>query len=83
MDTVDEVRRALRPLISRGLVHDVVPGPFVRYEGGLTPSQPPLIKVLVNADDPEEHRAAITKLVRQAGWGVDLSLFPNPLRPQS
>lgn len=77
MELVDGIRRALQPMMDKGQVHSVLPGPFASYQGGLTPTHQP-VTVLVNADDPEAHRVDITKLVLQAGLKVELNLRSNP-----
>jgi hypothetical protein len=77
MTTQDEVRSALQPLIDQGLVH------MVQASGGVpNPGQHESVTVMVNADNPEVHRVDIMKLVLQAGLKVELSLQPNPSRPQ-
>ena len=86
MRIIDEVRRALQPLMDRGLVHEVHIGTFARYGGVPNPDPPPnpgpheAITVLVNADNPEAHRVDIMKLVLEAGLKAELHLQPNPSR---
>ncbi len=80
MSIVDDVRRALQPLIDQGLVHDVQWGAVAAYENILDPAAHLPVMVLVNANDPEAHRVDIMKLILQAGLKVDLRLHSNPLR---
>lgn len=80
MSIVDEVRRALQPMIDQGLVHAVQIAVAASYQPRPDPNPHEAITVMVNADDPEAHRVDIEKLLLQAGLKVDLRLQKNPSR---
>ena len=82
MSIIDEVRRALQPLIAQGLVHEVRIGTLARYDGMPSASPHEAFTILVNADNPEAHRVDIMKLVLEAGLKAELHLQPNPSRPR-
>jgi hypothetical protein len=80
MSIVDEVRRALQPLIDQGIVHSVQHGAFATYGKGSLSGEHEPVTVLVNTTDLEPHRVDIKKLILQAGLKVDLQLHSKPSR---
>ena len=69
MNLEDDVRRALKPLIDRGLVVDVQWGVQAGHvEGGPVP-QKVIIELTVDAADPEQHRAEVNRAIEDAGLG--------------
>ena len=61
MSLYDDARDALEPL--HNVVHDVLPGPFARYKGGLVVGGTP-VTVLLNTDDSEAYRDRIEPAAR-------------------
>jgi hypothetical protein len=77
MSIYDDARDASEPL--HNVVHDVLPGPFARYGGGLVVGGTP-VTVLLHTDDPEAYRDQIESLPHEAGLAnVRLGLRRNPL----
>jgi hypothetical protein len=65
MDAVDRGQAALAPLFTRGIVKWVGPGAMGSYSGGLQPPGTPVAVDVIG--DPEQHRAEIDRLIREAG----------------
>ena len=64
MSIYDDARDSSEAL--HNVVHDVLPGPFARYEGGLVVGGAP-VTALLNTDDPEAYRDQIESLLHDSG----------------
>jgi hypothetical protein len=62
MDTLEKVRTALEPLVSRGVVTRIEGGGVTSYAGALPAA---LVRVILSENEP--HRAEVDRLLDAAG----------------
>ena len=76
MSLIDDVRRALQPLMERGIVIDV------RWGAQAGVPEKKIFLVTIDAPDPESQRAEIERLIEEAGLAdrVLAHLHWNPQR---
>jgi hypothetical protein len=76
-----KIHTALKTIIDTGLVHEVHTQQHAQYvEGGPVPDEVNVSAVL-NASEPDEHRAEIERLLQNAGFGqvvLRLHALPHP-----
>jgi hypothetical protein len=80
MSTNDDVRRALKPLIEKGIIHEAHIIPHASYGPGTVLPEQVNVSALVNAVDPEEHREEVLRLLKEAGIAMgQANLHRNPM----
>ena len=82
---IDDVRRALQPLIDKGIVLDVQEAlSGARYDTGGLQSEKGTFTVIVAGSDPEARRPGITALLHQAGLmdKITVSFQTKPASPR-
>ena len=79
MGLIEEVDRALQPLIAKGIVIAVEPGP--NGQDGVQNPPRPGVSVTLDCPDPESHRTQIERLLQEAGLAGRVRLVLNPRSP--
>ena len=74
VSAVEDVRRALKPLIDREVVMMVHDGSYGATEGVSSPQERPCVAVAIEDDTPERYRGEAEALVQKEGIDVDLHL---------